>query len=38
MRESFAYGSVGRAPRKRCLYPEDDITDHAAEAKRSVGI
>ena len=22
MRESFTYGSVGRAPRKRCLYPE----------------
>jgi hypothetical protein len=24
MRESFTYGSVGRAPRKRCLYPEPD--------------
>ncbi len=24
MRESFKYGSVGRAPRKRCLYPEAD--------------
>jgi hypothetical protein len=24
MRESFTYGSVGRAPRKRCLYPEAD--------------
>jgi len=22
MRESFTYGSVGRAPRERCLYPE----------------
>jgi hypothetical protein len=22
MRESFAYGSVGRAPGNRCLYPE----------------
>ncbi|CAB1058446.1 hypothetical protein D1BOALGB6SA_3202, partial [Olavius sp. associated proteobacterium Delta 1] len=24
MRESFTYGSVGRALRKRCLYPEAD--------------
>jgi len=24
MRESFTYGSVGRAPRERCLYPEAD--------------
>jgi len=24
MRESFTYGSMGRAPRKRCLYPEPD--------------
>ncbi len=24
MRESFTYGSVGRAPRERCLYPEPD--------------
>ena len=24
MREIFKYGSVGRAPRKRCLYPEAD--------------
>ena len=23
MREIFKYGSVGRALRKRCLYPED---------------
>jgi hypothetical protein len=22
MREIFKYGSVGRAPRERCLYPE----------------
>ena len=22
MKESFTYGSVGRAPRKRCLHPE----------------
>jgi hypothetical protein len=25
MRESFTYGSVGRAPRERCLYPETDL-------------
>ncbi len=24
MRESFTYGSVGRAPGNRCLYPELD--------------
>lgn len=24
MRESFTYGSVGRALRKQCLYPEAD--------------
>ena len=24
MREIFKYGSVGRAPRERCLYPEAD--------------
>ena len=24
MRESFTYGSVGRAPGNRCLYPEPD--------------
>jgi hypothetical protein len=24
MREIFKYGSVGRALRKRCLYPEPD--------------
>lgn len=24
MRESFTYGSVGRAPGNRCLYPEAD--------------
>ena len=25
MRESFTYGSVGRALRKQCLYPEIDL-------------
>jgi hypothetical protein len=29
MRESFTYGSVGRAPRKRCLYPELDAKQPA---------
>ena len=24
MRESFTYGSVGRAPGNRCLYPEPE--------------
>jgi len=24
MRENFTYGSVGRAPGDRCLYPEAD--------------
>ena len=24
MRESFTYGTVGRAPGNRCLYPEPD--------------
>ncbi|OEU62106.1 MAG: hypothetical protein BBJ57_01045 [Desulfobacterales bacterium PC51MH44] len=27
MRESFTYGSVGRAPGNRCLYPENDINN-----------
>ena len=26
MRESFTYGSVGRAPGNRCLYPEIEST------------
>ena len=30
MRESFTYGSVGRALRKRCLYPEPDPKSLAA--------
>ena len=30
MRESFTYGSVGRAPGNRCLYPEVD-PQHRAE-------
>jgi hypothetical protein len=25
MREIFKYGSVGRAPGDRCLYPEADV-------------
>ena len=25
MREIFTYGSVGRAPGNRCLYPETDV-------------
>ena len=29
MREIFTYGSVGRALRKRCLYPELDSQDRA---------
>jgi len=28
MRESFTYGSVGRALRKQCLYPEHDRLLH----------
>jgi len=31
MRESFTYGSVGRALRKRCLYPEADAKSRAAD-------
>ena len=27
MREIFTYGSVGRAPGNRCLYPENDPND-----------
>ena len=30
MRESFTYGSVGRAPGNRCLYPEPDNGTAAA--------
>jgi hypothetical protein len=30
MRESFTYGSVGRAPGNRCLYPEPDRRGRAA--------
>ena len=30
MRESFTYGSVGRAPGNRCLYPEVDSQGLAA--------
>ena len=33
MRESFTYGSVGRAPRKRCLYPEPDRENYAVLRK-----
>ena len=33
MRESFTYGSVGRAPRKRCLYPEPDRENDAVLRK-----
>jgi hypothetical protein len=29
MREIFTYGSVGRAPGNRCLYPEPDTGDRA---------
>jgi hypothetical protein len=29
MRESFTYGSVGRAPGNRCLYPEPDRKSRA---------
>ena len=33
MREIFTYGSVGRAPRKRCLYPELDRVIYAGLRK-----
>ncbi len=33
MRESFTYGSVGRAPRERCLYPEPDRKNYAVLRK-----
>ena len=33
MRESFTYGSVGRALRKQCLYPEPDRENHAVLRK-----
>ncbi len=32
MRESFTYGSVGRAPGNRCLYPEVDSEGRVAFA------
>jgi len=45
MREIFTYGSVGRAPGDRCLYPEIrtgnyDVTYHAVEemAEDKIGI
>jgi len=31
MRENFTYGSVGRASGNRCLYPEDDPKNWAAD-------
>jgi len=31
MREIFTSGSVGRAPGNRCLYPETDAVDRAAD-------
>jgi hypothetical protein len=33
MRESFTYGSVGRALRKQCLYPEPDRESYAVLRK-----
>jgi hypothetical protein len=33
MRESFMSGSVGRALRKQCLYPEAGAKNRAAEAQ-----
>jgi hypothetical protein len=33
MRESFTYGTVGRAPGNRCLYPEPDRENVAAFPK-----
>ena len=35
MRKIFTYGSVGRAPGNRCLYPEADAKSRAAEKRRS---
>jgi len=31
MREIFKYGSVGRAPRERCLYPECQMFKYIAD-------
>jgi len=31
MRESFTYGSVGRALRKQCLYPEVDAKSRVVD-------
>jgi hypothetical protein len=33
MRESFTYGSVGRALREQCLYPEPDRENYAVYRK-----
>ena len=33
MREIFKYGSVGRAPGNRCLYPEPDRENYAVLRK-----
>ncbi len=33
MREIFKYGSVGRALRERCLYPEPDRENYAVLRK-----
>ena len=38
MRESFTYGSVGRAPRERCLYPEADGEKIAVLRKGHAGL
>jgi hypothetical protein len=36
MREIFTYGSVGRAPGNRCLYPETDALNRAGDLQRWV--
>jgi hypothetical protein len=36
MREIFKYGSVGRAPRERCLYPEANRNHLAGLALRAL--
>jgi hypothetical protein len=36
MRESFTYGSVGRALRKQCLYPETRREELSGLSLRSV--
>jgi hypothetical protein len=33
MREIFTYGTVGRAPGNRCLYPEPDVKKYAVYRK-----